>query len=87
MSKKTLIMILQIIRIILILLICFAVILIGIVILAIIGVEIPNGEFITNLFGIPFLLFENKIAQIILLVIFIFVIVSNYFMKKNRNAK
>jgi hypothetical protein len=83
MSKRLLIIILQIVRVVLILFLCFAGIIIGIVILAIMGIDLPGGETIVNFLGSPLLLFRSKIGSMIFLII----IVTTIFIIQNMRKR
>jgi len=75
--------ILNVFKILFILLLFCAFIICGVVILAIVGIEVPNGEFIVNVMAVPLLLFNNKIINIIFTILFISVIVSYYVYLRN----
>ncbi|MFL0584316.1 hypothetical protein ACH0B6_17220 [Solibacillus silvestris] len=67
-----------------ILLICCGGIIIGLVLLAILGFDIPDMEPFINILAIPLMLFGNKISLVILnIIIAVVVIVNLFILRKN----
>ncbi|MFF3099799.1 hypothetical protein [Viridibacillus arvi] len=86
--ERMFIVILHIIKWLFILVLCCASIIIGAVILAIMGIEVPNVELIVNVASVPIMLFgvlfDNKIVQVIIHIFIIIILVLLAFLiKKN----
>ena len=80
--ERTFVIIIHIVKWFFILGLCFAGIVIGAVILAILGIDVPNIEPILNIASVPILLFSHKIVQIIIAIFFIIIFVSLYFQSR-----
>ncbi|MGE7981397.1 hypothetical protein [Solibacillus sp. NPDC093137] len=67
-----------------IILICCSGIIIGLVLLAILGFDIPDMEPFINIISIPLMLFGNKISLIILNIIIAVVVIVNLFLLRKK---